>query len=56
MTRSLYPGAEAWANNLSVSWTSELKRGSEVIFKETVLSDKPYLNLSELRRAYACGF
>ncbi|MDD3001678.1 MAG: hypothetical protein PHF29_07980 [Candidatus Riflebacteria bacterium] len=46
----LVPGTEAWANNLSVSWTSELKRGSEVVFRETVLSDKPYLNLSELRK------
>lgn len=46
----LVPGTETWANSLSVSWTSELKRGSEVVFKETVLSDKPYLDLSELRK------
>ena len=46
------PPTLEWAGGLSVTWTSELKRGSETIVNRQLVTATPTLNLSQLRTLF----
>lgn len=48
----LIPGTLMWAGGLSVTWSSELKRGADTIVSKQLVTSSPILNLTQLRALF----
>ncbi len=49
---NLIPGSVAWVGGLSVTWKSELKRGSEIIIDKQINTTMAVLPLTQLRQLF----
>ncbi|MDD3149135.1 MAG: hypothetical protein PHD82_17735, partial [Candidatus Riflebacteria bacterium] len=50
--KDLIPGSEVWVGGLSVTWKSELKRGSEIIIDRQINTSMAVLPLTQLRQLF----